>query len=356
MLNFRKQSLNTIFQPLSYKLCKMEKTTNFLLRVLLAYLALFVSNEKIKVKESHRANFTFAEIVSKSTIDQNKRIKAISYNVWGLPVWLPGQNQSQRFRQISDSIQSRDFEVICLQEVFNTKLREQLIDKLLPNYFTASDYKCNQKVIGKLIQKDCNGGLMTLSKYPIINEQFYKYSYVKDCSLIEKIGGKGFLFTTILWNGQPINIINTHLYAGENDNADISRLYQLKEMHNILQDLESYQKYPSLLFGDLNISQPSFENNSDISLNRKNYNYLIDVMGFHDSVKDFNEENCTINPELNNYISSSQSKKKLDYIMFHVPKSLQNCIWLSNEKLDFIGRSALSDHLAWTADINFNYH
>lgn len=284
--------------------------------------------------------------------DENQSISALSYNVWALPIWMPGHDQSARFSKIADSIASRDFEIVCLQEVFNRRVRKELLSKLTTNYFIGSNYQCNQPIIGRLVQKDCYGGLMTLSKYPIMEESFYKFSIADNTSFIERIGSKGFLFTTVLWNGQPINIINTHLYAGESRKAESNRMRQMHEMKQIIENLDAFKLYPTLLFGDLNVAQPEIESIISCDQDIQAYNFITQKMNFVDTPQALDANSYTINSQVNIYCSPKFPKQKLDYIMVHIPKTSNEKIWLSEQGTDFHGKSALSDHLGWKANIN----
>lgn len=279
--------------------------------------------------------------------DTNNSISALSYNVWGLPIRLPGHDQTTRFQKLADSLSSRNFNIICLQEVFHKNIRKELSNKLLPDYFHASDYECNQNIVGKWIQKDCYGGLMTLSKFPILQENFYRFKNLEKASIIERIGGKGFLFTTILWNGEPVNIINTHLYAGGGHQAVACRKNQILQMEEILQSIESYQRYPTLLFGDLNVIHSTVAT----SIPPEVYRYITTEMSFCDNKEVLDENSYTINPTLNSYTSPNEQKQKLDYIMIHNPEFSSTSIRIEEEGYDFYGCSALSDHLGWKAQL-----
>lgn len=330
----------------------MAKVTNTILKLILAYISLFIPNSVIENELKSHPKIEFSQLMCESVSDIDNNISAITYNVWGLPIWIPGQDQSERFNRISDSIASRDFELICLQEVFNKKVRKALLNKLSLRYFRGSDYECNEPIIGKLIQRDCNGGLMTLSKYPIINETFYKFSTTQNTSLIERIGNKGFLFTTILRNGELINIINTHLYSGSSQISANNRMNQILEMQQILSKQEEYYKYPTLLFGDLNITHPFLVDSNGVFNSTHAYDYLTTEMNFVDTALELDENSYTINTNVNVFCPSKTPKQKLDYIMIHMPPNYENSIWLSDQSTEFQGKSAMSDHMGWKAIIN----
>lgn len=329
----------------------MKTTFPTFLKLILIYTTLFAKGEAFDTATTHS---TPSSILHQLCSDSEEKtvISGLSFNVWGLPIWMPGQDQDSRFQKLADSLSVRDFDIICLQEVFNKRVRNELKQKVLPLYFHASDYDCNQNILSNIIQKDCHGGLMTLSKFPILQERFYKFKTSKKTSIIERLGGKGFLFTTVLWQGRPINIINTHLYAGNDDHAIKCRMDQIKQMQEILNSIDFYQLYPTLLFGDLNIIHPDVCTEADRS-RAENYDFLTKEMNFMDNGAYLDNNSYTINPDINVYNSKKEVRQKLDYIMVHNPSISDHALVLYEGKIDFSGRSALSDHLGWKTTISF---
>lgn len=331
----------------------MKNLENPILKLILIYITFFATYSTTPLLKQDSLKHKMTKKLCKTAYDEDFNISAISYNVWALPIKLPGHNQNYRFSRIGDSLLTRDFEIICLQEVFNPKVRANLLKKLSDHYFTFSDYSCNQPILGNLIQRDCHGGLMTLSKYPIIQEKFYAFNTSENSSLIEKIGHKGFMLSTILWNNQLINIVNTHLYAGNSSKASNHRMKQIMEIEYILNQNEYFRKYPTVLFGDLNTQYP-FNNSNNLQFENKEYHYLTHQMGFKDSYLQQNELHYTINPSLNSFGSKNNNKQKLDYIMIHVPEKWAYHLTLLEPQIDFYGPSSLSDHMGWKANIKFN--
>ena len=329
----------------------MNKISQPILKLIFIYISLFATGKTASNLSNVSPRPNVLHFVNDNVQDADNHIDAITYNVWGLPIWMPGHHQSYRFKRIADSLLIREFEIICLQEVFNKKVRNHLIKVLVPHFFTATDYSCNKPIIGTILQKDCHGGLMTLSKYPIIKEEFYAFSKTKKTSFIEKIGAKGFLLTTVLRNGQPINIINTHLYAGSSAQAASHRMNQILEMQGILKRLDVYHSYPTLLFGDLNITHPDLLDKNGVFNCAHAYEYITEEMNFIDTQTKLTDDSYTINSRINSFSAKDNTKQKLDYIMVRLPEAIEQKIWLEDQKIDFYGGSALSDHMAWRAKI-----
>ena len=268
-------------------------------------------------------------------------IDLISYNTWGLPIELQGHQHKLRFPLIADSLLTLNNDIICLQETFHPILREYLLPKLQTEYYTGSDYTCNQDII-PFISKDCFGGLMTLSRYPIVEEMFYKFPTTNQTSIIEKIGSKGFLFTTILFGDRLLNVVNTHLYAGDNEVAERMRKQQMIFLHSTLERLPAYHQNTTLFLGDFNIHHPSVAY-SEV------YDYLTDIMNVQDTKPNISPNDYTCDHLANKYVPSTEKRTKLDYIFIHEVENQTSNVLQSQRAM--CSKKALSDHFAWSATI-----
>lgn len=134
-------------------------------------------------------------------------LNVVTFNTWGLPVKLPGMDQSKRFESIPDSLLGLGAD-ICLQETFSKRLRRKIMDKMPYHLMHQSDYLCQRTQAG-ILQIDCFGGLMTWSKHPIIYEEFFPFPLFDDMNWVEKSGRKGVLIPTIEVIGNPVNIVYT---------------------------------------------------------------------------------------------------------------------------------------------------
>lgn len=261
----------------------------------------------------------------------------LSYNTWGLPIELFGHDHDRRFASMADSIFDLNKDIICLQETFHPRLRDNLLTQLGQKYYAFSDYRCSNEIV-PFIEKDCNGGLMTLSIYPIISEKFYQYPTSGKTSIIEKIGAKGFLLSVIKYGNRNINIINTHLYAGDNKHAETMRLEQLSYMNTIL-NAELVKENPTFMVGDINIHHPNVAP-SDA------YQYIQNNMFFTDTKPTLDDIDFTSDSNCNMYVSADNKPSKLDYIFY---KSFDNSapkVLYQSRCLD--GQNPMSDHFGWS--------
>ena len=285
----------------------------------------------------------YSDFITKSA--QSSTLKCVSYNAWGLPVWLKGHNQSSRFSALPDSLLNLHQDIICLQECFHPVLRHKVLKKLTKEYYFISDYYCNQDIFGP-VKRDCFGGLMTFSKFPIIYEKFFAYSKNNQTGIIENIGNKGFLFTVIDLNGTHINIINTHLYAGNNKLAENQRMLQIKQMFTHISSLPEFYKNPTLLMGDINITHPDVYKCNNTYQYSYVYDYILEQMGFVDSKPSLTENDYTYNGKINQYVKDTTNLQKLDYCFIYFPNN-KEVLNIKEQGTVLDNYPFLSDHMGW---------
>ena len=224
-------------------------------------------------------------------------LKIISYNISALPKWLNlNGNPFKRIEQIIDLLIKNDADVICLQEVFDIKIRNRIAQELLKYDF---HYKPSNSMF-------ClSSGLMILSKYRIISKGFEAYNnYSGEDSFSEK----GILFITIEINNTVYTIINTHLNA----NAIFSLNRRCvrtrdKQMHQLIEFIKNNNRDNIILCGDFNIDLYDYQN----MFNKLNniYKFNISSINFINNTK---------------LITFSKSNNQLDYIFYfyNTPKHI----------------------------------
>lgn len=292
--------------------------------------------ENLPLKEQKRYSIWYEEILQKEKICSGL-IHVISYNTWGLPVSLKGHNQQQRFEDMASPLLESNPDILALQETFHPELRKKILTRLTNQYYIFSDYHCQRAVLPFVIM-DCFGGLMTLSKHPIIEERFYKYPISDESNIIEKIGGKGFLISRVLFGKQIINVINTHLYSGDHIKAEKTRMAQMEFMKEILDMDTSFHQNPSILLGDFNIHHP------DVAASEV-YTFIVQNMGFSDSKPHITAADFTIDQSCNVYVGKKEKRTKLDYIFLRMPG--KSSFDILDQRRLFTSNTTLSDHFGW---------
>jgi endonuclease/exonuclease/phosphatase family metal-dependent hydrolase len=274
--------------------------------------------------------------------DNLNDVSILTYNIWGIPIWLPRVGLSNRFDKISKKLANDDFDIVCLQECFSKRFRNKVLKELSGSYYHSEYYKCNRKTFLGIVT-DCHGGLMTFSKFPIVFEHFYPFPLTKDMDKTERIGRKGFLVTKVInQKRDTVCIINTHLYAGKTEKSEKFREVQIAFMDSIL-NVKKYYDYKCVLAGDINVNHP------DISMNPEKgqslvYSFISNKMNFVDSTPRLTSNEYTIDFRKNRYCNGKDGLQKLDYIFFR-EKGTNKWNMHSSDIL-YTGDYSYSDHLA----------
>ncbi|MFT6810865.1 MAG: endonuclease/exonuclease/phosphatase family metal-dependent hydrolase [Saprospiraceae bacterium] len=282
-----------------------------------------------------------------SLIERDTELKMLSLNVWALPFWHLKSKQKRRYKEIPHALLGSDADIICIQEAFSKKFRKKLLPLMDGEYFTESNYRCNKRLLGPFI-KDCHGGLITFSKYPIISEVFYPFPKYAKMSTPERLGEKGFLITHLEAPSGIISVINTHLYSGKGPKAQSFRMKQLSFLNNTVALIPKVFKSPIFLMGDLNFQTPDLLGDHLASIE---YNYILDSMNLTDPLKSICEDNFTIH-QSNPYHHFDDDAEKLDYCLYNAPANIQ--IDCTQSSTMFTGSNAISDHYGWFSNFTLS--
>lgn len=185
-------------------------------------------------------NPTLAKLID--TIDTSKAsLNIVTYNVWGLPPLFKG-SAPKRFELIGKELQKQNLDIICLQEMWD-KQTAKIIDTL--SYpFCANG--------GRYPGLRNASGLVTLSRYPIIEEAFYPF---KDSSLIERIVKKGVLRTCIATPYGEVEVLNVHMCSDSETSVAKANAIRMKQVREIISIIESLSNdRPVIVLGDFNVS------------------------------------------------------------------------------------------------------
>jgi endonuclease/exonuclease/phosphatase family metal-dependent hydrolase len=127
-----------------------------------------------------------------------------TFNVWGLPKPF-ADDLSARTRAIARRLPSLDLDVLLLQEVWTDEVRDTLEHAALDAGFEVA-----------LASRESGGGLMVISRLPILGNRFDKYHFRGDperFSQGEFLGAKGYQTLILQGTEGPFGLINTHLHA-----------------------------------------------------------------------------------------------------------------------------------------------
>lgn len=278
--------------------------------------------------------------LSYEEVNNSSILSILTLNTWGLPVWYGKSTSAKRYEKLTDELFATHADIVCLQETFNPKIRKYIALLLEKKFNSLTDHTCN-RYSNKIIKLDCFGGLMTLSKYPIIKETFYPFPVNNNYTLIEEIGRKGFLVSTLMIDGQYINVINTHLFSGDNTNAEEQRLKQTQFMDSIIVNTPEYNCFPMVLAGDMNFQHPSSTNINTLLKKSNVFTFVNETAQWQEGESDFVDSDFTYDHKYNLFASKKEKRQKLDYIFW---KNLTKNIKPIHGKVLFTESNSVSDH------------
>jgi len=178
-------------------------------------------------------------------------LRIVTFNAWALPVWIPSQQKRRRLRRLPKALAALDADVIVLQEMFDVGARRRLLRALCPPYETTPDADGARRTLG-LLRIDTTGGLLVLSRLPILGSRFVPHAGDLGRKPDERVGRKGALIVHLDSGLGPVTIFAVHLYAGTKSRHHRIRTAQLSPLLEVL-DAEAAGG-PVVLAGDINTS------------------------------------------------------------------------------------------------------
>lgn len=133
------------------------------------------------------------------------RLRLGTFNVWGLPeIFDVADDVSSRMRLISERLAESDLDLLLIQEAWTAEVRDTLRAGAEAAGFSVVEHPSG------------SGGLMTLSRLPVLAAQFERFHFRGDPERIdlgEYLGGKGFQTLRVQDRDRTLTVVNTHLHA-----------------------------------------------------------------------------------------------------------------------------------------------
>ena len=254
-------------------------------------------------------------------------MKIVSLNIFDLPLWFV-RDRKTRVRAIKDFLKNLKADVICLQESFDPKHREEL-----NSFFKASGYHASDKRVERRrilgVSMDTTGGLAIFSRFPIFSRAFIAFDFIPFAPQ-ESAGKKGALVTDVETPQGKMRIVNTHLCQRS---LFFEKRIRLNQMRRILNALSMRDAMPTVIAGDFN--------EKDIFKN-KIFGALMDAHKVvHPATDAFHPTYRKENPYVNIWMNRISHSKRIDYIMYNDLSSLN---LISKEYSVLYPTYPLSDH------------
>ncbi len=185
----------------------------------------------------------------------------------------------ERIGDIAQRILSTEAEILCLQEVWDFRAAERLMDELEEEYTYFYYDIGNSNYILDPTHLKVNSGLFVASKYPISKESFVPFEIPG-----QHPGLRRGIFFFVVGEGTeyPFGMINTHLESGNGMRQAAIRKQSLLVADRFFDRFlkKSEEEIPLFLTGDLNIDSTSAEYVS--SKLEKNYANYFRIQGVDD--------------------------------------------------------------------------
>lgn len=267
--------------------------------------------------------------------DELEQITLMSYNVMLVPSLLVFErDQITRTNLLTKAKFLRTSDILCLQEVFQLEPSAILLNAL------AETYPYSTPILGDEDDQDewnemwnmptatgslkfTSGGVMILSKWPIVYAVQYFYQHA--CSA-HRFVRTGFVYSRILYGKKkrPVHIFNTHLQPNDYRGCyrfgeDKIREKQLHELNDFILSRNISHNELIFIVGDMNINR----------FNEEQYETMLKILNvfpqdLHSSSIPYSWDssfNAMTNPRHGNQL--------LDYIFLHRNHNPINSTWLN---------------------------
>ncbi len=184
---------------------------------------------------------TYAKLPAPPIYKLNNSLKVLTLNTWLIPII--GEKARTRAKLIGKELQTYD--MAFMQEVFLNKDRR----RILKNLNAGRDKFYHEYEKGAVLK--LSPGLLSVSKYPITQSNFMKFS---DCLDEQCYAKKGILHTRIkLSSNLEVDIYNGHFQPFSS--GDTTRTKQMQQSISFVNKTNG-GKRPSIFIGDFNTANP----------------------------------------------------------------------------------------------------
>lgn len=200
----------------------------------------------------------------------------------------------KRIKFISEQILSDSIDIVCFQELFDTKVNKRMKAELSKQFPYVVGPANEARSIFRL-----SSGVIFFSRYPIRKLETVEFS---DCQEEDCVARKGALLIEAEVDGKKIQLLGTHMNAAGGEDVKIKQLVQIRTL------IEKHSKsgIPQLICGDFNIKKT----------NGKLYQMMLDFFKANDGPI-LGAFQHTFDPKNNDMCAKEKEEPQLiDFIFF----------------------------------------
>jgi endonuclease/exonuclease/phosphatase family metal-dependent hydrolase len=236
-----------------------------------------------------------------------KELRFLTWNVFMMPPWTgESPRNTLRAAMIAEVLREEDYDVLCLQKVFDPAARAVLERALAPRYrhrFGPANDSCSPLL---------NSGVWVLSKVPLFGHREIQFD---ECGEIECLSRKGGILLFGACGGTSFGLIATHLQGEEGDAYtvlnDRVRAKQMEALRDRFLLPYAASSMPFIICGDLNT--PRFTR----MFHRESPNYTAMLRRF--GAENGRDERITLDDTEANQLAIDKTgrKSEMDYVLVH---------------------------------------
>src|SRR5579862_3811230 len=197
--------------------------------------------------------------------------RVLTWNVFLMPEWIGESPRNvPRAAAIGAALLEHDYDVLCLQKVFDAAARDVLLASLgavYPHRFGPANDGCSLKI---------DSGVLVLSRHPLTDYQTIQFD---DCAAVECLSRKGAILVSGSCARTPFRLVATHLQGEEGSSFTTShqrvRDAQIAQIRDQLITPHLEPRVPFLICGDL--GTPRFTD--DALHETESYTNMLRVLG-----------------------------------------------------------------------------
>ncbi|CAI5732288.1 unnamed protein product [Hyaloperonospora brassicae] len=217
-------------------------------------------------------------------------LQVLQYNLFGRPYEVSKDGQRERLQRVPESLDriSKSIDVVTLAEADIQTQRDDMLAQFQKfGFHHVTSILHDPDPFTSLL----NGGVMIVSKWPIVREA--QHVYRNACHYSDCLAAKGVKYARILKTVDGVskifNVFATHMQAWSTLEGRSDRIEQAKQMRQFIDAIGIPHHEPLLLAGDFNVDNHTF--GSEVA-------YLVELLQAHEPRR-IGEQNFTSDPHTN---------------------------------------------------------